>query len=243
MKTGFFFYFCDMKKLLLAGVLMLVASGSIFAQNYTPLDTWPFLYQDFLPGMTRVLAGGTLTEAKFNITVNDSRLVYISNDDRIMQLDMKYVYSAKVGDDVFVNILGKMYKLISELDCGYVLEETTVDIDKMNQVEIGYGITSSSASANNLTLLLDGRFNLVNGSAQQAISNKYNGSPIPTIVNLYIYADAHLIPASRQGVSSYPGIDRKAARDFFKQEKIKWKDVSSLEKVLVFVHSQLSENK
>lgn len=222
--------------------MMLMALCSINAQEYKPTDTWPFVYLDFQPGMTRAKSGATLTEAKFNITVNDGRLMYIGKDDVIMQLDMNEVYTARVGDDVYVNLLGKMYKLLSELDCGAVVEGVDIDVDEMNKVQIGYGVSSSSASANNVTILMDGRFNLVNKSVQQASAEKYKGNVVPIKTTSYIVVNGILIPASRQEISSYPGVDKKAATDFFKKEKIKWKEVSSLEKVLVFVSEQLSHN-
>lgn len=220
---------------------MLVALCSINAQEYNPTDTWPFLYLDFQPGMTRAKSGATLTEARFNITVNDGRLVYVGKDDVIMQLDMNEVYTARVGEDVYVNILGKMYKLLSELDCGAVVEGVEVDVDEMNKVEIGYGVSSSSASANNVSVIMDGRFNLINKSLQQAVDEKSQGNVVPIMTTQYIVVNGILIPASRQTISSYPGVDKKEANDFFKKEKIKWKEVSSLEKVLVFVNEQLSK--
>ena len=56
----------------------------------------------------------------------------------------------------------------------------------------------------------------------------------------YLYDGTRLIPATKQEILNTPGIDKKTANSFFKQEKIKWKETASLEKLLVFVVSQLN---
>ena len=40
---------------------------------------------------------------------------------------------------------------------------------------------------------------------------------------------------------SCEGVDKKQAKDFFKTEKIKWKETDSLEKIVVFLYGQFNK--
>lgn len=228
-----------MKKIfsVLLGVLFVLPA---FSQEYQPRETWPFLYETFQAGATRTLDGTLTTEANFNVAVHDGSLMFIGGDDIIMKADMARVYTARVGEDVFLNVGGKMYKLLSELDCGQVLLGTEIDVDKQNQVKIGYGISSSTASAQNVSILMDGRFDTTNKNLQQTELDKYRGEPLPVKETFYLRLGIQLIPASRQEILNLPGMDKKAANAFFKVEKIKWRETASLEKVLAFVNEQLN---
>ena len=220
----------------------LLLAGPLFSQEYQPRDTWPFIYESFLPGATRTVDGALATEASFNIAVYDGTLMYIGADQTLMRADMSRVFSAKIGEDVYYNCLGRMYKVLSELDCGLILLGTELDESKQGNVSIGYGISSATASAQRINNLMDGRFDLIGKAYEQLGQNKFRGEPLSVKERVYFRIDATLIPASRQEVLNCPGVDKKAANAFFKQEKIKWKDTASLEKVLVFLNEQINKN-
>lgn len=229
-----------MKNLLpvLLGVLMMLPA---YSQEYEPRETWPFLYESFQPGAARTRDGALITEARFNVAVHDGSLMFVDKDDVIMRTDMARVFTAKVGEDVFLNVGGRMYKVLSELDCGTILLGSEIDVDKQNTVNIGYGISSSTASAQGVALLMDGRFDAANKSLQQTELDKFRGEVLPVKETIYLRIGLDLIPASRQEVLNLPGMDKKAANNFFKQEKIKWRETASLEKLLVFVYEQLNK--
>lgn len=230
-RTGSFLLLC----------IVALASGlSGFAQEYQPRETWPFLYEEFRPGAART-RDGALTERDYNIAVHDGTLMFVNDEKVIMRADMTRIFSARVGDDVYVNIGGRMYRLLSELDCGNVVLGSEIDVDQQSKVSIGYGISSSTASAQGVSLLMDGRFDAVNKSLQQTELDKYRGEVLPVKQVRYLQIGLRLIPATRQGILGLPGIDKKAASAFFKQEKIKWTETSSLEKVLVFVSGALDK--
>ena len=212
-----------------------------FSQDYEPRETWPFIYQDFQPGAARTRDGSLITEARFNVAVHDGSLMFVGSDDVIMRADMARVYTARVGEDVFVNVGGRMYRLLSELDCGAVVLGTEIDVDKQNTVKIGYGISSSTGSAQNISLLMDGRFDLVNKKLQQTELDKFRGEVLPLKETFYLRIGLTLIPASRQEILNLPGMDKKAANAFFKDQKIKWRETASLEKLLVFVNEQMNK--
>lgn len=229
-----------MKKIMtfLLGALMLFPT---FAQEYSPRETWPFLYESFQPGAARTRDGSLVTESRFNVAVHDGSLMYIGKDEVIMRSDKSRIYTAKIGEDVFLNVGGRMYKVLSELDCGAVLLGTEIDVDKQNTVQIGYGISSSTASAQGVSVQMDGRFDTVNKSLQQTEMDKFRGEVLPVKEILYLRIGLELIPATRQEILNLPGMDKKAATAFFKQEKIKWRETASLEKLLVFVNEQLNK--
>lgn len=226
LKTGSFLLFCFLG-------LALGISG--FSQEYHPRDTWPFLYEEFQPGTVRT-RDGSLTENRYNIAIHDGTLMFVNDEKIIMRADMTRVFTAKVGTDVYVNIGGRMYQVLSELDCGNVVLGSEIDVDQQNKVSIGYGISSSTASAQGVSLLMDGRFDAVNKSLQQTEMDKYRGEILPMKQVRYLQIGLRLIPATRQEILHLPGIDKKKATAFFKQEKIKWTETASLEKVLVFVN-------
>lgn len=211
-----------------------------WTQAHEPRETWPFLYDDFVEGTTRTRSGELLTGAKFNITATDNRLLYLK-DETIMLADMNSIYTVGIGDDVYLNILGQLYKVLSELDKGLVLMQYSLDIDELNKVNIGYGVSSSAASAQGLQVSLDGRFNFVNTNIQQSWHDKDSGAKLPMKESLYLYVGDTLIPATQHTITTWPGVDKKEANAFIKKEKIKWKQTESLEKIVIFLDSQLNK--
>ena len=220
-------------------IFLLLGTFGLKAQNNIPRETWPFLYEEFMSGATRTKDGALVTESRFNITAHDGSLLYIGKDEKIMKADMSRVYTAKLGDDVFLNVSGKMYKLLSETEYGAVLKGVEIDFEEQSKVSIGYGINSSTASAQGLAILMDGRFDTLGKNLQQTENEKNTGDILPLRENYFLFFEGRLIPAKKQEILDMPGIDKKATKAFFKQEKIRWKDTASLEKVLVF----LSEHK
>lgn len=231
-----------MKRILLFLVGMLLVCP-LFSQVYQPRDTWPFLYESFQSGVARTLDGTLTTEARFNVAIHDGTLMYIGEDGTILRADMTRVYTARVGEDVYYNIMGRMYKVLSELDRGVVVLCSAIDVDQQNKTSIGYGISSSTASAQSVTLSETDAFDLIGKRIELSEQNKYYGNVLPVKETVYFKIGTLLIPASRSEVMAVQGVDKKVASAFFKQEKIKWKDLASLEKVLVFVDEQLKQNK
>jgi len=223
-------------------ILGTMLAAQAFSQEYKPRETWPFVYEEFQNGAARMRSGELVTEAPFNVAVHDGTLMYVDKDEIIMRADMSKVYSAKIGNDVYVNVLGRMYRVLSELDLGNVVSGVEIDQEAQDKVSIGYGISSSTASAQGVAILSEGRFFQGTRTLQQSSLDKYNGNILPTKEVLYLMIGPRLIPATRQEILSIPGIDKKNATAFFKSEKIKWKDISSLEKLLVYVSSQLEKN-
>lgn len=132
-----------------------------------------------------------------------------------------------------------MYQVLSETDNGSLIQFASIDFDKLQKVDIGYGISSSSASAMNVTSLLQGMDSMVNTHFDTAIEKRDNGIVLPLLIEKFIYVDGKLVPASKYGVREFPGIDKDAANAFFKERKIKWNKDESLAELIDFVYNQI----
>ena len=195
-----------MKKIIISFLTFVLACQAVAAQEFEPRETWPLVYENFQKGAARTVTGVLISDAQFNVSVMDGALLYVNKDNKIMNSDMSKVYTALIGDDLYLNVGGKMYKVLSEL-----------------------------------TLLLDGRMDLINKSLEAGEKDKYFSNAIPVKTTRYIYVDHRLIPATKSNIMSCEGVDKKQAKDFFKTEKIKWKETDSLEKIVVFLYGQFNK--
>ncbi len=227
-----------MKRFLFLQVFLLFAAGAVFAQKYEPRESWPYLNENFQSGAVRTLGGALVDDSTFNISIADGSLHYIV-DGKIMKIDMMTIYTARVGERVFVNVGGKMYQVLAETDNGSLIQFASIDFDKLQKVDIGYGISSSSASAMNVTSLLQGMDSMVNTHFDTAMEKRDNGIVLPLLVEKFIYVDGKLVPASRYGIRDFPGIDKDAANTFFKEKKIRWNKDESLAELIDFVYDQI----
>ena len=100
-----------MKKPITILLFGFLALSQAFSQEYKPRETWPFIYEEFKEGAARMRSGDLVSEAPFNVAVHDGSLMYVDGEGIIMRADMSRVYTAKVGDDIYVNVLGKIAKV------------------------------------------------------------------------------------------------------------------------------------
>ena len=161
-----------------------------------------------------------------------------------MQANMTQVFTALVKEsDVYVNIGGKMYLVVVETDDGSILKRTTVDVDELSKVDIGYGVSSSTASRTNTSLAglgmetLDG-VNMVNMTITSAEQQKNSGKILPLKETLYLFVSGKLIPANKREIQQL--VDKDSAKAFFKANKIKWNKAESLLPLLPFLKEHLN---
>jgi len=229
-----------MKKSMLAGLLLLFTVFQVWAQEFKPKDTWPFLYADFTDGVVCSQDGDQILSGKLNISVANQRLYYIKGET-LMEADVTRVFSVKIGEqDIFVNVGAKMYRILAESSGGAAVSLTLVDTDRMNKSDIGYGVSSATASTQNVAALaLDSN---VGTNINQAIVSRDGGTEIPVMEKKYIlFSGNRTVPALRREVMDIPGLDKDAAKDFFKKNKIKWNNPASLTLVADFLTSMFNE--
>lgn len=218
------------------------------SDGYEPTTTWPYRYADFKDGAVMTREGTLMTSgvSMFNLNLANGRVHYVQ-DNVIMEADMSRIYSARIGTDVFINIGGRMYLVLNESDQGLVVALEAPDIDQMSRTDIGFGISSATASKTTTSLELLGIGNSYDGiyltgqTYTQARIEKGKGDPLPIRQTLYLVVDGFRIDADKKSVTRYPGVDAAAAKDFFKSHKIKWSKPESLAQVVDFVYGQLHQ--
>lgn len=228
-----------MKKIVFL-LTLLLAGTSLSAQDFEPKDSWAYIYEDFNEGVVMTRKGETLLQSRINVSVVNGRLHYL-RDGKIMEADMLQVYTVKIKDDRFLNVSGKLLRILSQSEHAAVLEGVEVDLDKLSKAEIGYGITSSTASTQSLSVAaLQG---IITGTQSNldyvtAREGKTSGERLPILRVKYIFTKGSLVEARKREVVKLPFLDRKVAEAFFKQEKIKWSKIEDLQKVADYVAAQ-----
>lgn len=211
---------------------------------YEPTDTWPYLYAHFENGAVRTTKGALLSYTTLNICIGDGKLHYVQGD-KIMQADMSNVFTARVGEeDVFVNIGGKMYKVLFESEEGFIVSLTSVDYDELKKVDIGYGVSSSTASMTNTNLAGLGidsisGVNMMNMTLNRAEQQKNSGKVLPTKVDNYFYVGGKFILADKREVQDLVG--KESMKAFLKENKVKWSKPETLVPVVAFLSEQLNK--
>lgn len=228
-----------MKKIILT-VTFAVMSICALAQSYQPSTKWPLVYENFVDGAIRTRTGSLIEPLPLNVSVADASLMYGQNGV-VMKADMSTIFTARVGEDVYVNVGNKLYKVLVEADKGWILQLTSVDIDKMNRVDIGYGVQSTTASSMNVNSLVEASSSIVNMRFDAFDRYSKEGAPLALSVERYIYAAGQLIQASKSALKDYPGIDKKDADAFIKANKIKWSKPESLAVLIDFVAGQFQK--
>lgn len=216
-----------MKKNLLL-IAALFAFGNLWAQNFVPRDSWPYLYEDFTGGAASAGSEDKVSSSLFNISVYDGALYYIDSNGVTMKADMMRVNSVRIDSDVFLNISGKMYQIVYSSANGLILKERTADLDALAKVNIGYGVSSSTASAENVAILMAGRMSSFRQALALSKAEKEAGSEIPLKETVYLYIHNKLIPSQRSAIMSIPEVNKSELKALIKAEKIHWNDPVSL---------------
>ena len=113
---------------------------------------------------------------RVNVSVLNQKLYYIKGED-IMEADMIKVFSVRVGMDIFVNVAGKLYKVLAESKGGAAVRALFLDTEQLNKASIGYGVSSSVAATQNVAgLAMDSNAGI---NINQAIASKEGGKPSP----------------------------------------------------------------
>ena len=229
-----------LQKLLLIGIL-LFSGISAGAQRFEPKDTWPFVYENFSDGALYSSTGEMLLSAKMNVSILNQKLYYLRGET-IMEADMVRLYAAKINsglaEDLYVNVGAKMYRVLAESDGGAALQADILDVERYNKASIGYGVTSYTASTQNVSGLAMESSAGVN--INTAMASKEGGEPLPVLEKKYIlYGQGRIVPALKREVMDIPDLDKQAAKVFFKENKIKWNQAASLTQVADFLTNNL----
>ena len=221
--------------------MLLLPGISTSAQRFDPRDTWPFLYESFTDGAVYSVTGDVLLSAKMNVSVLNQKLYYLKGET-IMEADMVRLYAVKIGqdqqEDIYVNAGGKLYRVLAESDGGAALEAAVLDVERYNKASIGYGVTSYTASTQNVSgMAMEAT---VGVNINKATASREGGEILPILEKKYIlYGQGRIVPALKREVMDIPDLDKQAAKAFFKENKIKWNQAASLTQVADFLTNNL----
>ena len=214
-------------------LLIVLFSGMFSLSAQSPTEKWPYVYDTFVYGIVRSTDGSLLEDVQLNICLGDGALHYV-NDGIIMAAKMPTVFSVKIGNDVWYRTGTWMMKVLAEGEETAVLEKYYVDTEKLNSTDIGYGISSKTASSTKMTNLGTSS-GVLNMSLYDALTGKADGEALPIAQTKYIKAGKRIVQAGKRYVLALDGVDSKAANAFFKENKIKWNDNDSLLKVAAYL--------
>lgn len=223
-----------MKRLLFLFIGILMA-GNALAQDATPTVNWPYLYPDFMEGEL-MRTRGKSTTAQYNIHLGQSVLHYVENG-KIKEVPAVGVLNLTVGDDLFLNVGGKMMKVMAEVQSAYIVEEVVGNYSAVVSNTGAYGASVSSHDKTYFHERSNGSYNgyLVTDDYADLLAIKSQSDKLPVIRNVYFVLGLQQIPANKKGVLALDGIDKKAFSQFLKSNDINWKEVDDLVKVVEYI--------
>lgn len=223
-----------MKKIYL---LVISLFACFAARAYEPLTSWPYEYENFIPGRITTYQGGSIEYDSMNINLINNRPHFIK-DGVIMEADVNTIALLVIGQDSYVCVGGKMMKVLRNATKGAVVLQRGIDAEAMSRANIGYG-TSAMASTQNLSVSAissDMEFS-VNRSIEEVRQGKDSGDRLAVRNVTGLYYKGLFVPASRSDILAIPGIDRDKVKEFLKKEKIKFKNTDDLVRLLNFLYS------
>ncbi|MBQ6576400.1 MAG: hypothetical protein IJL91_01450 [Bacteroidales bacterium] len=205
--------------------------------RFEPTTTWPYLFEDFSPGTVLTNKGNTLDYDKLNVNVINGKMHFVK-DDKIMEIDMMTVYVVRVKEDVFLNVQGKLMKVMKETENGAVVSLTEVDKEKMSRTSIGYGTSAIASTQNISTAALESNSgSIINKSLGSATVDRFAGDPLILMKTTYLVVDGLLLPARKKDVISDARFNSKQVEDYIKQHKTKWNNTDNLSELVEFLHT------
>ena len=223
-----------MKRLLFLFVGVLMAANAL-AQDATPTVNWPYLYPDFMEGELMRTRGKSST-AQYNIHLGLGVLHYVENGT-IKEVPSVGVLNLTVGDDFFLNVGGKMLKVLAKVNDAYLVEERLANYSAVVSKTGAYGASVSSHDKTYFHERTNGSYNgyLVTDVYADLLALKSQSDKLPVIKHTYFVMGLQQVPANKKGVLAMDGIDKKAFNAFLKSEQIAWDKTEDLIKVLEYI--------
>lgn len=212
-----------MKRILLIALLLLGALWAA-AEDFNPTTTWPYAYAEFSPGYVTV-SDGSVKTMLVNVNLVRGTLHFIDGE---MIKETYDAVAVRIGDDQYLNVAGKLMKVLAQSESGCVLEGVEVDIATLNSTGGAYGASSSTLGTMALSSL-EG-IGATNSSSSlnhmELRAGKDSGQMLPLIKKKYLYAGGQPIYATKKDVGAAIGSDQLKA--FLKTNKVKWSNPESL---------------
>ena len=218
-------------------LLLFAICTNSYAQGYEPNTRWPYLYEEFTPGIV-YMVGNMKINGKLNIHLVGNVVHYVGDDDKIYRMKDEKILRVEIGDDAYIIYHHEMMKIVSVADSMLLLKISRGDFNSMLEGQGAYGSSLNSSATRSLSSLGLGGFG--NPDLAQLMDKRYDGETIPLVDKYYFLLNGTLIDATKKGVLKYLGDNRSAElKEFFKQNKVKWKDSESLSFLLGFIAKQI----
>lgn len=218
-------------------IVFIAICTNSYAQGYEPNTRWPYLYEEFTPGIV-YMVGNMKMNCKLNIHLVGNVVHYVGDDDKIYKMKDEKILRVEIGDDAYIIYHHEMMKIVSVADSLLLLNITRGDFNSMLEGQGAYGSSLNSSATKSLSSLGLGGFG--NPDLAQLMDKRYEGEVIPLVDCYYFLLNGTLIDATKKGVLKYFGDNRSAEmKEFFKQNKVKWKDSESLTFLLSFIAKQI----
>ena len=223
-----------MKRLLLICIAALSAAVAV-AQNVSPTVNWPYMYPDFVEGEMEKM-GGQIEKGRYNIHLNVGALHYLNNGT-IKEHPTVGIKSMTIGDDVYRNVGGKMFKVLAQAEGGFVVLETLANFTGIISRDGAYGGAVANRDKTFSHQENNGSFNgyLVTDNYKDLIAIKDDSDKVPVTRKIFIVIGHQMIFANKSTVIDMTGVDKKAFSAFLKSNDIKWKDPEDLVKVIDYI--------
>lgn len=227
-----------MKKLITLLATLLASACLAYSQD-GPTSTWPYMYDEFQEG-TLLWTGGKEKNGKYNVNLVDKKLHFIDGA-YIKAANMGEILSVKIGQDIYQNVAGEMYKVLAKSDKSLVVEGQEIDFAALNETGGAYGSSSTTIGTTALSSLegIGGTNSSQNINHMELKLNKENGKSLSLIVKKYMFVKGRKIFASKRDFMDVPGLDKAAAKAFLKENKIKWNNPQDILKAGDFLADQL----
>lgn len=206
---------------------------SVYAEGYAPSTLWPYWYDEFQEGTVFFSGDQQSKQTLLNIHLLHSTLHYL-NGDHIRQADPRTIEKVVIATDTFLYGDGEWVELIKETPTVRLVKAVRIDKESLAAAQTGaYGMAASAAAVQSLTSIqLNGISNL---SHTQMKLEKEDGKKLKLIPTYYLLLNGQSVRATRKDVEkSLSAADRISFQAFVKQNKIKWKEEASLQKLLDF---------
>lgn len=229
-----------LRTLLFAAAGMFVGAATLSAQSgrYTPLTTWPYLYEDFRPGRLTTYQGAPISYDSLNVNLISGRAHYIQNG-KIMETENNTVALLVIGEDSFVRASGRLVKVLRNTEGGgAVVQSIAVDTEAMNKADIGYGKSAIASTQNVSITAISGDMDYsVHRSLDVVMRDRHSGQKLEIRSVNGLFYRGSFIPASRTDVLGISGIDKDAVKAFLKREKIRFSNLDDLARLEEFLYS------
>ena len=223
-----------MKRIILLSACVLGCIVSRPASAQDPTTNWPYLFPAFESGAV-AFRGADSKQYLLNVHLRHGQLHYLNDEGTIMEANLMEVEGAEIGGTAFLNVGGEMMQVVSKSESGCVVAEKLGDYDALLETGGAYG-TSSVTSATRKLSSID-TDNQINQNHMLLQQSRENGEALDIISKYYLFYEGNKVKADKREVEKIIPDNRKAEwKAWSKDNKIKWNQPESLQKVVDFLN-------